>query len=129
MDLTCLNTMPSAPHSITALVASAAHCTPLITTFPSLPHASRTHFRSSQHNPASMYPPIFLVNPAPISSFPAFAPGTMGVRMEDRSAALIFSSASRLPGTGASIVRKRVEMLWARAVERRERDWGRDLLA
>lgn len=108
-----LSKMPSTPYS-TALLASAAVCTPL-STMGSPPADRLIHARSSHVSDESMYLAMTLPRPPPFLSLVATAP----LMAEAMFSAAMRSSASRLPGTGASTVTKMALMPRSFALRRR----------
>lgn len=99
-----LRRMPSTPYS-TAFRASAAVCTPF-NTMGRPPDDRLIHARSSQTSVESMYFAITRPSPPPFLSLVATAP----LMAEAMFSAAIRSSASRLPGTGASTVTNMARM-------------------
>lgn len=91
---------PSTPYS-TASLTSSAVCTPF-STIGTL-HASRIQVKSSHVSALSMYCAINLPSPLPFLSV-LLSPPLIADLIVIACAA--FSSASRLPGTGASTVTK-----------------------
>ena len=98
-DDTYLNTTPSTLCSA-ASFTSSTDCNPFSTNLPAQAFLAQT--RSSQLKPLSIYVAKVLVSPLPFSSLEDEVP-LIGVLIE--VSALTLSSASLLPGTGASTVR------------------------